>query len=63
MKRPAYTIVVEPDERGWLASIPALPVCYAPSDTVEEALRELQVAYEMILEEFVEEGPPTLRAS
>jgi len=58
MKQPAYTIVVEPDENGWLAHIPALPACYAPGDSVEEALRELQVVYEMILEEFAEEGRP-----
>ncbi len=53
-----YTIIVEPDEDGWLAYIPALPACYAPGDTAEEALRELQVVYEMVLEEFTEEGLP-----
>lgn len=56
MDVPHYTIVLEPDEDGWLACIPALPACYAPGDTAEEALRELQVVYQMVLEEFEEEG-------
>lgn len=58
MDVPHYTIILEPDEDEWLACIPALPACYAPGDTPEEALRELQVVYEMILEEFMEEGKP-----
>lgn len=58
MKQPTYTIVVEPDSNGWLAYIPALPACYAPGDTVEDALRELHVVYDMIMEEFAEEGRP-----
>ena len=58
MRSPNYTIVLEPDEDGWLAYMPALPACYAPGDTAEEALRELQVVFEMVLEEFAEDGRP-----
>ena len=53
-----YTIVLEPDDSGWLAYIPAILGCHAPGDTPEEALEELKVVFEMILEEYAEEGRP-----
>lgn len=56
MGHPNYTIIVEPDDEGWLAYMPAISGCHAPGDTPEEALHELNVVFEMILEEYEEEG-------
>ena len=39
---------------GWVAEIPALPGCYALMDTQEEALRELELVFNMIAGEFSE---------
>lgn len=58
MKYPNYTIVLQPDEDGWLAYIPALPACYAPGDTPVEALAELKIVFEMTREEYEEERLP-----
>ncbi len=51
-----HTIVLEPDGEAWLAYIPAVPGCHAPGDTPEEAMRELETVYEMIIEEYTHEG-------
>ena len=58
MTRVNYTIILEPDEDEWLAYMPALPGCHAPGETPDEALRELHVVFEMILEEYEEGGKP-----
>jgi predicted RNase H-like HicB family nuclease len=58
MAQPSYTIIVEPDDNGWLAYMPALPGCHAPGNTIDEALQELQVVFEMLLEEYAEEQTP-----
>ncbi|MBI2886632.1 MAG: type II toxin-antitoxin system HicB family antitoxin [Chloroflexi bacterium] len=58
MNHSNYTIIVEPGEDGWLAYMPAMPACYAPGETPDEALRELKIVVEMILEEYEEEGKP-----
>ena len=58
MEKVNYTIIIEPDDDGWLAYRPAIPGCYAPGDTPDEALQELQIVFEMILEEYADEGRP-----
>ncbi|MSQ15337.1 MAG: type II toxin-antitoxin system HicB family antitoxin [Dehalococcoidia bacterium] len=58
MEKINYTIIIEPDEDEWLAYIPAVPGCYAPGDTPEEALQELDIVFEMIVEEYTDEGRP-----
>ena len=58
MKLHTYTIIMEPDDGGWLAYIPAISGCHAPGETAEEALQELKVVFQMILEEYAEEGRP-----
>lgn len=37
MSEYQFTVVIEPDERGYHAFVPALPGCHSFGDTVEEA--------------------------
>lgn len=63
-KIPHYTIVLEPQEDGWLATVPALQGCYAWANTQEEALAELKVVLEMIVGEYEDERkmfPPDVK--
>jgi len=54
-----YKIVLYRQEDGsWVAEIPALPGCYALTDSREEALAELQEVFKMIAEEYREKGVP-----
>lgn len=66
MKEPNYTIILEPDDGGWLAYIPAIPGCHAPGDSPDEALEELEIVFEMLFEEYAEEGrslPPDVKVT
>ncbi len=56
MDKINYTIIIEPDDDYWPAYVPAIPGCHAPGDTPDEALEELKIVFEMILEEYSEEG-------
>jgi predicted RNase H-like HicB family nuclease len=59
--RPRYTIVLSPDESGgWFAEMPALQACYAGGTTIEEAVREVHVVYDLIMGIMDDEGevPP-----
>lgn len=52
-----YTIVIRPDDNGtFVAYVPAIPSCHAWGRTPDEASRELACVFEMILEEYAEEG-------
>ena len=52
-----YQIVLYRQEDGaWVAEIPSVPGCYALMPTREEALKELDKIFEMILEEYRESG-------
>ena len=54
-----YTVVVAPNgEFGWWAYVPAIEGCHAIGDTADEARRELDGVFEMIAEEFAEDGTP-----
>ena len=46
MKKLPYPVVIEfsPEDRGYVARVPALKYCTAFGDTYEEAAREIQVA-------------------
>jgi predicted RNase H-like HicB family nuclease len=46
----------QPD--GWIAEIPAIPGCYALMSTKAEAIAELERVFEMIREEYREQGTP-----
>jgi predicted RNase H-like HicB family nuclease len=52
-----YTMVLRPDDNGtFIAYVPAIPGCHAWGQTPEEAQAELVNVFEMIKEEYEEEG-------
>ncbi|MBI4381885.1 MAG: type II toxin-antitoxin system HicB family antitoxin [candidate division NC10 bacterium] len=54
-----YTIVIRPDDNGtYVAYVPAMEGCYAWGRTLDEARAELVNVFDMIKEEYKEEGRP-----
>lgn len=52
-----YTTVIRPDDNGtFVAYVPAIAGCHAWGQTPEEARTELLNVFEMIREEYQEEG-------
>jgi predicted RNase H-like HicB family nuclease len=52
-----YTIVVRPDDNNtFVAYVPAIKGCHAWGKSEQEARLELNNVFEMIKEEYVEEG-------
>jgi predicted RNase H-like HicB family nuclease len=52
-----YTMVLRPDDNGtFMAYVPAIPGCHAWGRTPEEAQAELVNVFELIKEEYEEEG-------
>ena len=52
-----YTIVLQPDDNGtFVAYIPAISGCHAWGQTPDEARAELVNVFEMIQEEYSEQG-------
>jgi len=61
-----YTVVVRPDDNGtFVAYVPAIAGCHAIGSTPEEANAALADVFDMIVEEYAEEGrplPPDVRS-
>ena len=60
-----YTVVLAPDSQAYLAYAPAIKGCYALGDTPDAARPELELVFEMIVEEYIEDGrelPPDVPA-
>lgn len=53
-----FTVVIEPDEHGFHAFVPALPGCHSFGDTVEEAQANIHEAMELHVEAMLEDGEP-----
>jgi predicted RNase H-like HicB family nuclease len=52
-----YTVVIRPDDNGThIAYVPAIPGCHAWGRTPQEAQAELENVFQMIAEEYAEEG-------
>ncbi|MBH8562940.1 type II toxin-antitoxin system HicB family antitoxin [Nostoc sp. CENA67] len=52
-----YTTVIRPDDNGtFVAYVPAIPGCHAWGQTPDEARTELVYVFEMIQEEYEEQG-------
>ncbi len=52
-----YTTVIRPDDNGtYVAYIPAISGCHAWGKTPDEARLELNYVFEMIQEEYTENG-------
>jgi len=56
MKEYQFTVVIEPDEQGYHAYVPALPGCHSFGDTVEEAQTNILEAIEVHVEAMIEDG-------
>lgn len=57
-----YTIVIRPDDNGtFVAYVPAIPGCHAWGRTPDEARAELVHVFDMIREEYAQEGRPMPR--
>ncbi len=55
MNKHTFPIIVEKDEDGWYVAVnPSLEGCYSQGKTIEEALKNVQEATELCLEEMSE---------
>ncbi|MEL6262835.1 MAG: type II toxin-antitoxin system HicB family antitoxin [Cyanobacteria bacterium J06626_6] len=53
----SYTVVLRPDDNGtFVAYVPAIAGCHAWGQTQEDARTELASVFDMICEEYIEEG-------
>ena len=57
-----FGVVIEKDEDGYYAHIPAIQGCYAQGETYEEALAAVQEVLMLILEDLIETGQEIPRA-
>lgn len=55
-----FKVLLEPDEEtgGFVVSCPSLPGCYSQGDTVEEALKNIEEAILLCLEDLREQNQP-----
>jgi len=58
MSEYQFTVVIEPDEKGYHAFVPALPGCHSFGDSVEEAQTNILEAIEVHVESMIEDGEP-----
>lgn len=56
MSFDSYKLVLYRQDDGWVAEIPSVPGCYALMPSREAALAELQRVFEMIEDEYREQG-------
>lgn len=64
MQRSFPVILHAQPEGGYFVECPGLPGCYSQGETVEEALRNIQEAIELALEDMTASGeqPPDVPA-
>jgi len=56
MSNYQFTVVIEPDEEGFHAFVPALPGCHTFGDTVDEARVNIGEAIQLHIESMLEDG-------
>ncbi len=56
MSEYQFTVVIEPDEKGYHAFVPALLGCHSFGDTVEEAKSNILETIEIHVESMIEDG-------
>ncbi len=56
MKLYNFTVVIEPDEKGFHAFVPALPGCHTFGDTLDEARANIAEAMELHIESMSKDG-------
>jgi predicted RNase H-like HicB family nuclease len=58
MSTYSFTVIIEPDEEGFHAFVPALPGCHSFGATVDEARANIAEAAELHVESLREDGEP-----
>jgi len=53
-----FTVVIEPDEEGFHAYVPALPGCHTFGDTIDEARVNIAEAIELHIQSLLEDEEP-----
>lgn len=53
-----FTVVIEPDEEGYHAFVPALPGCHTFGDTLDEARANIAEAMSLHVESMQQDGEP-----
>ncbi len=53
-----FTVVIEPDEEGFHAYVPALPGCHSFGDTLDEARANITEAIGLYIESMQADGEP-----
>jgi len=56
MNECQFTVVIEPDEKGYHAFVPALPGCHSSGGSVEETQANILEAIEVHVESMLENG-------
>ncbi len=56
MKEYNYSIVIEPDESGYHAYVPALSGCHSFGQTIDEAKENIKDAIQLHIEAMLEDG-------
>ena len=51
-----FTVVIEPDENGFHAYVPALPGCHTFGETLDEAHKHVTEAIELHVASMIEDG-------
>lgn len=52
----SFTVVLNPEEGGYVASVPALPGCTTEGSSREEALHNLRDAIRLYMEDLLADG-------
>ncbi|MCB2210710.1 type II toxin-antitoxin system HicB family antitoxin [bacterium] len=53
-----FTVLIEHDEDGWIATVPELQGCFTQGDTYEELLANVQDVLKGHVELYLERGEP-----
>ena len=53
-----YTVLLEPEDDGYVVSVPALPGCISQGDTRKDALANIREAISLYIEDCREAGDP-----
>ena len=51
-----YSVILTPEDGGYVVTVPALPGCVTEGDTLEEALENARDAIELYVESLVARG-------
>ncbi|MDE4908193.1 type II toxin-antitoxin system HicB family antitoxin [Methanogenium marinum] len=58
-----FSVIIEKDEDGYYAHVPALQGCYAQGDTYEESLENIEDATKLYVEDLTASGQNIQKSS